>query len=231
MKFCDTVERKMWNAGWDVLFTKNEWGKYPPEELVRFMARQFGQNPDRSCVKVLEVGCGPGANLWYLARVGYAAYGLDGSQTALDRAQSRLEAMGLTATLTQGDAMKLPYEDEFFDCVLDIECVYANNLEDSKRILQEAWRVLKKDGSLFSKTFATGTYGDGNGTLLVGEPHTYVSIREGALQSDYGIIRFTAKDEIAPLYGMFKSIQYDYLVRSDKNRKYEVREWLISCRK
>src|SRR3989338_32841 len=28
----------MWNSGWDKIFEANEWGKYPPEELVRFVA-------------------------------------------------------------------------------------------------------------------------------------------------------------------------------------------------
>ena len=55
----------MWDKGWDKLFSNNEWGKYPGEELIRFIARNYYGVSDRSKVNILEVGCGVGANLWY----------------------------------------------------------------------------------------------------------------------------------------------------------------------
>ena len=221
----------MWNAGWDDIFASNEWGRYPPEELVRFVARNFYRAPDRSQVRFLEIGCGPGANLWYLAREGFSAHGLDGSGVALERARTRFAAEGLEVELSQGDAVALPYADGYFDCVLDIECIYANDLRESARIIAEARRVLKPGGLFFSKTFMVGTHGDGRGQRLAGEPHTYVKLDEGALHSGYGIIRFTAEVDIAALYTGFASLEYDYLIRSDKGRHHEVREWLITCRK
>src|SRR5258706_7684234 len=101
----------MWNKGWDNVFTVNRWGRYPPEELVRFVARNFYQASDRSAVRLLEVGCGPAANLWYIAREGFSAYGLDGSAVALEKAKLRLNEEGMQVDLQQGDAMNLPYED------------------------------------------------------------------------------------------------------------------------
>lgn len=221
----------MWNPGWDKIFQQNEWGRYPPEELVRFVARNYYSLPDRSAIRILEIGCGPGANLWFLGREGFAVHGLDGSEVGLQRAKSRLEQEGIEAVLCRGDAMEMPYPDGSFNCVIDVECIYANSLKDSRRIIREVHRVLEPGGTFFSKAFMTGTYGDGNGTLMDGEPHTFVDIREGALHRGYGIIRFTAEEEILDLYGVFAKVEYDRLIRSDKNRQYEVREWLITCRK
>ena len=31
----------MWAKEWDNIFSKNEWGKYPSEHLVRFFKRNF----------------------------------------------------------------------------------------------------------------------------------------------------------------------------------------------
>ena len=221
----------MWNPGWDEIFKKHEWGTYPPEEVVRFVARNYYRHLERARVNILEIGSGTGANLFYLAREGFQAHGLDGSRIALEQAKSRLNKEKLSVPLCQAEAGKIPFADESFDCVLDIECIYANNLVDSKQIIQEIHRVLKPGGTLFSKTFMTGTYGDGNGTLLAGEPHTYVEISEGVFHKGYGIIRLTAEEQIPELYGIFNSIEYDYAIRSDNNRKFEVKEWVIHCTK
>jgi tRNA G46 methylase TrmB len=51
---------------------QQEWGKYPPEHVIRFVARNFYRVPDRKYVHLLEVGCGPGANVWFMAREGFA---------------------------------------------------------------------------------------------------------------------------------------------------------------
>jgi 2-polyprenyl-3-methyl-5-hydroxy-6-metoxy-1,4-benzoquinol methylase len=73
-----------WNSGWDDIFRKHEWGKYPSENLVRYVGRNFYTVKDRSAITILEVGCGTGANLWYLAREGFSVYGIDGSNVAIE---------------------------------------------------------------------------------------------------------------------------------------------------
>lgn len=221
----------MWDAGWDKVFESNRWGRYPAEDLLRFIARNFYQAADRSKVRILEVGCGPGANLWFVAREGFEAHGLDGSQVALDKAKARLAEENINAALAKGDAMNLPYPDEYFDGVFDIECVYANTLADSKKIISEVHRVLKPGGHFFSRTFMTGSEGDGKGKPVGDEPHTYVDIEDSVIQEGYGVVRFTDESEIHNLYLGFKSIEYDYLIRSDRNRRHEIREWLITCHK
>lgn len=62
---------------WDMVFSNQEWGKYPSEDLIRFIARNFYKVENRKNVKILELGCGPGANIWYLAREGFSFCGVD----------------------------------------------------------------------------------------------------------------------------------------------------------
>ena len=208
----------MWDKGWDKIFSNNEWGKYPGEELIRFIARNYYLAPDRSKVNILEVGCGVGANLWYIAREGFNTFGLDGSQVAVNNALKFINNSGLKADIQLGDAMKLTYPDNYFDAVIDIECIYANSLSDTSIILKEIYRVLKPKGSIFSKTFSTGMSGEDTGISLIDEPNTYVEMLDGPLRDDYGIIRLTSEKEIAEIYHLFKDLQYDSVTRTDKNR-------------
>ena len=202
----------MWDPGWDKIFKEHEWGKYPPEEVIRVVAKNFFGAKDRSQVSILEIGCGTGANLWFLAREGFRAFGIDGSRVALERAERRLREEGLTAELNVGDAQRLPYADASFDGALDVECLYANVWEDAKKMVAELHRVLKPGGVLLSKSFRTGTH-------------------ESALKQGYGPVRYTSEEEIPVLYAPFELENYEYLSRSFGDRRREVREWLITCRK
>tara|TARA_B110000003_G_scaffold148947_1_gene149962 strand:+ start:311 stop:976 length:666 start_codon:yes stop_codon:yes gene_type:complete len=217
----------MWDKGWDKLFSNNEWGKYPGEELIRFIARNYYGVSDRSKVNILEVGCGVGANLWYLAREGFNTFGIDGSKTAINKALKLMKNNDLEADIRQGDAMKLPYPDGFFDAVIDIECIYANSLNDTSIILGEIHRVLKNRGMIFSKTFATGMSGEDTAKKLTDEPNTYIEMPDGPLRDDYGIIRLTPENEIGKIYHLFKDLKFDSVIRTDKNRSNIIPEWLI----
>ena len=221
----------MWDKGWDEIFESNEWGRYPPEELIRFVAKYFYKADKRFEVKILEVGCGTGANIWYLSKEGFDVYGIDGSANGIERSKKRLNEEMLHANLRVGDIIELPYKDNFFDCVVDNECIYSNSYADSKKILSEINRVLKNGGKFYSKTFMTGTYGDGKGEKLIGEKNTYTKIGEGALRQDYGIIRFMDENEIPDLYSAFEIESIDYIIRSAKNQSFEVKEWIVDCTK
>ncbi|MBF0504244.1 MAG: class I SAM-dependent methyltransferase [Candidatus Omnitrophica bacterium] len=221
----------MWDSHWEKVFQDREWGRYPAEDLVRFMGRNYYNVPNRKQVKILEVGSGTGANLWYLAKEGFDVTGIEGSKTGVERSIKRLKEDGLSARVMVGDVIKLPFEDDYFDCVVDIECIYANSYGDSKKIIREIRRTLKPGGKLFSKTLMSGTSGDGKGQRLEGEENTYIEFDEGAFRRDGRLTRFTAEKEIGDLYNEFNMVSLDYSVRTEKNREIEIKEWLIICQK
>ncbi len=221
----------LWNKNWDNIFTETDWGKYPCEELIRFVARNFFGSPKREEVKILEIGCGTGGNLWFLTREGFDVTGIDGSSVGVEKAEKRLTKNGLSASLHVGDVMELPWDADLFDCVIDNECIYSNTFADSLKIINEVKRVLKPGGLFYSKTFMTGTSGDGMGDKLEGEKNTYTKLHGGALRTNYGVVRFTEEAEIDSLYGVFNIESIDFVNRSDKNRANEIKEWIIICRK
>ncbi len=213
------------NPVWEEVFKSQVWGKYPGEDLIRFVARNFYNVPDRSAIRILEVGCGPGANLWYIAREGFAVYGVDGSTTAVELARKRLDAecAGWIGEVKAGDIVRLDYADEYFDAVIDNEAIYANTLENSLRIYDEMARVCKKGGKLFSRTFAKGCWGEGTGKHV---GHNAWVTSEGPLQNK-GLSRFTEFSEIPDLIRGFEIQEIELLTRTMDSRQHEVKEWLI----
>ncbi|AWE06397.1 class I SAM-dependent methyltransferase [Lysinibacillus sp. 2017] len=218
-----------WNEVWEEIFKEKEWGKYPPEELVRFVARNFYSAPNRRDIKILELGCGPGANVWYISREGFTVYGIEGSATAVKRANLRLneEVIGWSGEIIQGDFSQLPYEGDFFDAVIDNEAIYVNSFEDSKKIFSEVHRVLKPNGKVFSKTFATGSWGDQTGTNV---GYNEWIVAEGPLKGT-GNCRFSSEEDIQELLLGFKLEGIEYQKVSYGNLEHEVKEWIVVAKK
>jgi ubiquinone/menaquinone biosynthesis C-methylase UbiE len=220
-----------WDSTWEKIFEQrvDNWGKYPSEDLIRFIADNFYKASNRQDIKVLEVGCGPGANLWYLAREGFTVYGVDGSSTAIDYAKKRLndECPDWFGKLVIGDAISLEFEDNFFDAVIDNEAITHNSFENSKSIYDEIARVTKKGGRLFSRTFATGCWGDQSGEKV---GHNAWIVSEGPMNlGEY--IRFTDFDEIQDLIEGFEIRGVELLTRTMSNRKNGIKEWIIQGEK
>jgi SAM-dependent methyltransferase len=104
------------------------------ESFVRKICQEFA--PARP--RILDVGCGTGANLELLAKFGDAE-GVDVSQEALSFCRAR----GLE-NVRHGEAEKLPYEDGSFDLVTGLDVV--EHLDDDVAGLSEMRRVLKPQG-------------------------------------------------------------------------------------
>lgn len=91
-----------------------------------------------SDLRILDVGCGTGANLKMLAEFG-TAEGVDLSQQALDFCHER----GLDG-VRYGEAESLPYPPNSFDLVTALDVL--EHLDDDSSGLNEIYRVLRPGG-------------------------------------------------------------------------------------
>jgi SAM-dependent methyltransferase len=94
--------------------------------------------------KVLEVGCGHGGGASYIKRyLGPASYtGLDLNPTGVAFCRKRHQEPGLD--FVQGDAQDLPFPDQSFDAVVNVES--ANYYPDQAKFFNEVARVLRPGG-------------------------------------------------------------------------------------
>ncbi|MCC6779485.1 MAG: class I SAM-dependent methyltransferase [Hyphomicrobiales bacterium] len=124
---------------------------YPNEELLRFFGTYYFPlaASERARLRVLEVGCGSGANLWMVAREGFEAHGMDLSAEGLSLCEQMLAKWQTSATLTQGDMSALRYQDHHFDVVLDVFASYCLPEPAFAAFLDEVGRVLKPGGRFF----------------------------------------------------------------------------------
>src|SRR5512136_3383143 len=91
---------------------------------------------------ILDVGCGTGGNLEFLAHWGHGV-GVDLSPLPLDFARRRE-----LPRLAQASGLALPYADGVFDLVTAFDVLYHRWITDDERALGECFRVLRPGGWL-----------------------------------------------------------------------------------
>lgn len=217
---------KNYKQHWDDKFRLGRWGRYPPEDLVRFMGRNY-QGIDHGKVSVLEVGCGPGANLWFLHREGFHIAGIDGSPAAIEASAYRLahenkDLNPLAPDLRTGDFSVLPWPDAGFDLVVDIYAIYANTLKVIHATLAEIDRVLKPGGRIYSKLWGRNTTGYGEGKKI--EEGTYEDIPTGPCKG-MGLSHFFDQGEIQKVFSKFEILAIDVLTRTDSEKGHRIEEY------
>lgn len=115
-------------------------------EFARQLA-EFG-NRDKSTIKILDIGTGPGFFSIILAEEGYSVTAVDYTQAMLVEARMNAGELASQIDYMQMDAQNLRFEDESFDVVVSRNLTW--NLENPERAYSEWNRVLKKGGIMLN---------------------------------------------------------------------------------
>ena len=95
--------------------------------------------PKKKNISILDVGCGSGAALRYLSKIGKTV-GLDASNEAIKYARKRGEVV-------KGDIQSLPFPSSTFDIVTCMDVLYHQWVNNENKAIAEMHRVLKKGGT------------------------------------------------------------------------------------
>lgn len=215
---------------WEKIHQNREWGKYPNEELVRFIGSNFFRLDfkNRKNLKILELGCGQGANLWFLCKEGFNVFGMDISNTALKNANKYLKQLNHESILLEGDFTYLPFKDECLDIIIDVASIQHSSFNNHVKIFNEVQRALKKGGFLFTFHIGKDSWGYGQGKLI--DKNTFNELSEGPA-SNIGI---TCMLDGADLKELLKHIGFidckiEKLTRTYDNQNKKLTHYIVSA--
>ncbi len=169
--------------------------------MIRFIARNFYNVRDRNAVKVLELGLGTGANLWFCAREGFRVSGVEFSQSGIERFEKRMKAENLSDKIdkiAQGDYFdKLDeFDENSFDALLDSYSLAYNDFERTKAIIEKGLNKLKRGGKFLSITPSAKNEG-----FEADENLGYHRVKPVSGSDAFtGVIRFCDEEDILRLY-------------------------------
>jgi SAM-dependent methyltransferase len=202
--------------------------KYPAEVVVRFTFAHVTAPTGAYTPVVLDLGCGGGRHMVFLACEGYRTVGVDFSQPALDAAREMLRKEGVTADLRLANAKNIPFSDGVFDAAIAYGSLYYLKWADMRQAVKEVYRVLKPGGSCLIFTRADMDYRCGKGiklderSYLLNTPET----------NEAGMVNcFLRADDIPPLledFGAFTLERYEF---TEGNGSVLNSDWAITAAK
>ncbi len=145
-----------WNETPLFLTEEERYSTYP----WLYDAAEFKKHPGE---KVLEVGCGTGADLLQFAKHGSLATGVDLTTNHVELARNRV---GDLAVVYQADARHLPFEDESFDYVYSHGVLH--HCDQPEQVVREIFRVLRPGGRFNVHVYARWSYVTFSGLLRYG---------------------------------------------------------------
>lgn len=138
------VESKGWN--WKMVKDdKNSVWKNPSIESYYLLNRWKSQNKK----EFLDLGCGLGRHSILFGKNDFNVSCFDISEDAINRTKEWAEKEKLHFNYKVGDMLELPYENEQFDCILCRNVISHTDTEGMKKVINEIYRILRKDGECY----------------------------------------------------------------------------------
>jgi ubiquinone/menaquinone biosynthesis C-methylase UbiE len=212
---------------WEELYKSGgRRGKYPNEDVIRFIQRYFPNQKIRKNIKVLDWGVGTGRHTHYLAKEGFLTYGVEISSSGVELTKRWLKKENLKAQVSKISGTRLPYPNNFFDAIIECASLQHNKLDQIKEIISEMRRILKPDGYVFSwcKTKQDSLFREGKKI----EKNTFYIKKFVETPT---IIHFFDKRELRLLWKQFADIKIEYTERTINDMTRTISHFIVSIKK
>lgn len=184
--------------------TWDDWYDEVDDEIEPDVETLAGVFQDEGKTSVLDVGCGAGRHMLYLAKRGFDVEGFDQAESAVNQVRDSLNRLDLSGEVVQHDmAERFPYEEGSFDGVLAIRSIHHARLETINHAVSEMYRVLDASGLLYTQvpTYEKLEKLRENEEFKMLEPGTSVPLQG----SEEGVVHHNFKrEEVKEVFGDFK---------------------------
>lgn len=179
---------------WEGLFRGDtHLSQWPWSDLVSYVYRYA--HPEAGFRRVLEVGCGAGANIPLFLRLGMDYWAVEGSPTIVARLHTAFPE--LAESIVVGDfTCEIPFEGPF-DLVVDRGSLTHNDTASIRQALRLIHERLRPGGKLLGIDWFSDAHGDSSAGVAV-DAHTRRDIPEGHLKGT-GQVHFSSREHLLGL--------------------------------
>ena len=143
---------------WDKIFKQRGKVFTKPQEDLPRIVKLFKK---KNVKKILDLGCGSGRHIVYLAKRSFEVYGIDIASKGIKITKDWLKREKLKANLRVSNIYKkLPYPNNFFDALVSTQALHHNKISNIRKLIKEIERVLKPGGLIFITVSKRGSKKD-----------------------------------------------------------------------
>ncbi len=237
----EEATKRRWEESFDEQIARQAYNTAPVEALVRtisYYLRDHLSGKKLESLTFLEMGCGAGPNLIWLAQKGCRVSGIDISPSALTLARQSLERAGCghrIGELIESSVSHVPFESESFNGIIEA-CVFQHLAKgDRKSAFGEVKRLLKRGGVFVGYMWDAGhTVFQEKQAEQLGEDPGTLNLADGSSKihlTNIGLSHFYRRQEIIDLLDGFSSVDpclTTYYLPQEEARKRGYAEYLQS---
>jgi len=185
---------------WEQRYKENtHMSIWPWSDLVSYVMRYA--RPDHEGYRVLELGCGAGANIPFFRHLGVEYYAVEGSPTIVEQLNERYSDM--KGHIITGDFTKsLPF-DESFDLVVDRSSLTCNSTAAIERCLEMVYAILKPGGKFIGIDWFSTLHTEFLKGVQDEDGNTRTGYSDGPF-ANTGRAHYSDKQHILDLFHQFK---------------------------
>ena len=165
------------NEQWEINYKNGlELNRYPFDCLISFWFKNKHLIPKKNNekYKICELGCGCGNNLSFFAENNCEVYGIDISPTAIEHSKNLFKKKNLEGYFFVENIINHPFENEYFDLVIDRGC-FTHNPEYYNDCINIAHNILKKSGIFFHMLFCRNHSGLEKANKIINNNYYFTS--------------------------------------------------------
>ncbi len=134
------------NTDWNSAYKHHPYTEKEPHHGVLQFISRLKKDSNR---QILDLGCGDGRHLIFLAKQGYLPVGVDNALWGLRQAKEWAEKEGLEIKFLYADMAFLPVQDECFDQIISIQVIHHQPICRIQKTLKNIRRLLREEGSFY----------------------------------------------------------------------------------
>ncbi len=216
---------------WDDIYKNGQqMSSWPWSDLVSLVFRHCKNLIGKNNIKVLELGCGAGANIHFFQSLGMTYFGIDGSLTIVNMLRNRFP--DIANSLMVGDFTEGPYPLTKFDLVIDRAAVTHNSEAQIKKTIATVDEILSPEGVFIGVDWFSTEHTDMQYGEIAEDIWTRNNFTEGQFLG-VGRVHFSNEEHLREIFSNFKilSLEKKVTTKYEPKNNHQFASWNVVVKK
>ena len=206
---------------------------WPWSDLVSLVSRHCCPISSPEKFNMLELGCGPGANIPFFLSLKVNYHAIDGSATVIDKVHTAFPVLSqkvVTGDFTRENVFSTRHD--FFDLIVDRAAITHSNRNEIKSVLEYILNSLKSGGVFIGVDWFSKNHDDSTLGVEDSDHDTRTNIPTGEC-SGIGKVHFSDQENIRNLFSGFDiiSLEEKVVTKHESSSQRKIAYWNIVAKK